>query len=578
MRFGMEWPIYFMEFLLNVHRIIDIVDNADLLNLFILGLNSEDVTETLYPYYYSERSRKTCFNGSKVNLVCENIRNCLIVLELEQVIPLFSCLLSTYVKMEPKQAADALLAIRLYGSKVKNGDEMRRKWLDYLTLLLPEENLFKAALSIYDIELAEIVVKNLQLDPKEFHEILSGFNSVGCRNYQRFLIDVWLGRYEAALENLSQLPERFDEAKDFIEQQQLYSASLKIYCGKDHYLDVCALCAKDLFRRNLYEEAGLLFMKSACYMDAMLCAELSGDWKGVLQIAKKAEMSDADLAVKLEKVTLLLEKKKKYGQCVELLLHLGRSEDRYRILKLLGQAGDWKGLRNYSTGDEELEKAAEEYVLNQKATWCQDCSNWANIWESQHLRLESLRKDKKMKLQKMSESDIMEFDDTGSELLTETSSVISEVSRVSSKTNVYSRNKKRRDKKKTILKVGGQYEDAALLNSLKKLAISANSRQEEIGPFLQTLVSLNFIEEASELQRSFAALLKKMKDSFPKIWPTYIESYHLLGPLSEIYRCDDGVIRYPEGGGMPPRLTLDDELYPPNINFSGSWMMEILKH
>lgn len=40
---------------------------------------------------------------------------------------------------------------------------MRRKWLDYLTLLLPEENLFKAALSIYDIELAEIVVKNLQL-------------------------------------------------------------------------------------------------------------------------------------------------------------------------------------------------------------------------------------------------------------------------------------------------------------------------------------------------------------------------------------------------------------------------------
>lgn len=66
-------------------------------------------------------------------------------------------------------------------------------------------------------------------------------------------------------------------------------------------------------------------MKSACYMDAMLCAELSGDWKGVLQIAKKAEMSDADLAVKLEKVTLLLEKKKKYGQCVELLLHLGRS-------------------------------------------------------------------------------------------------------------------------------------------------------------------------------------------------------------------------------------------------------------
>ena len=39
------------------------------------------------------------------------------MLELEQVIPLFSCLLSTYVKMEPKQAADALLAIRLYGSK-----------------------------------------------------------------------------------------------------------------------------------------------------------------------------------------------------------------------------------------------------------------------------------------------------------------------------------------------------------------------------------------------------------------------------------------------------------------------------
>lgn len=46
---------------------------------------------------------------------------------------------------------------------VDNGVEMEQKWIAFVSLLAPNEDLFKVALSTYDLGLAHAVVQNLQI-------------------------------------------------------------------------------------------------------------------------------------------------------------------------------------------------------------------------------------------------------------------------------------------------------------------------------------------------------------------------------------------------------------------------------
>uniref|UniRef100_A0A0N5AFL1 Elongator complex protein 1 n=1 Tax=Syphacia muris TaxID=451379 RepID=A0A0N5AFL1_9BILA len=312
------------EFLNGVPQFIRSVDDPDLLNLFILNLNAEDTTKTVYAQYFSSKSMEESGFVDKVNVICTAMKNFFLELPLDDLIVFFTCLLSTYVKMEPRKLSDALIAIQFYSQKVGNSEEMMRRWLDYLTILVPNENLFKAALCVYNLDLAVIVAKNSQMDPKEYSAIISEFRSIESSSYQRFCIDVWLERYELAVEDIAEVPERLDEAKSFIQQRQLYSKALEVFSGKTGYNDICSLCAKHLLDQHLYEEAQLLYTSVGQFDAALHCAESLGDWRSFITLFENTNLTDSYRTAKLMEMADVLERKEKYSECADLLLYLGR--------------------------------------------------------------------------------------------------------------------------------------------------------------------------------------------------------------------------------------------------------------
>lgn len=74
--------------------------------------------------------------------------------------------------------------------------------LKHLLLYVDVEQLYQAALGLYDLPLAFMVVSHSQKDPGEYLAELSRFGSISNIHLQRHAIDMSLGRYSKALDKL----------------------------------------------------------------------------------------------------------------------------------------------------------------------------------------------------------------------------------------------------------------------------------------------------------------------------------------------------------------------------------------
>jgi elongator complex protein 1 len=85
--------------------------------------------------------------------------------------------------------------------------------LKHLLLYVDVDQLYQAALGLYDLPLAFMVVSHSQKDPGEYLSELSGFGSISDVHMQRHAIDMSLGRYPKAVEHLVAAgPTQFDAA------------------------------------------------------------------------------------------------------------------------------------------------------------------------------------------------------------------------------------------------------------------------------------------------------------------------------------------------------------------------------
>uniref|UniRef100_A0AC34PZ81 Uncharacterized protein n=1 Tax=Panagrolaimus sp. JU765 TaxID=591449 RepID=A0AC34PZ81_9BILA len=95
--------------------------------------------------------------------------------------------------------------------------------------------------------------------------------------------------------------------------------------------------------------------------------------------------------------------------------------------------------------------------------------------------------------------------------------------------------------------------------------------------FLPLMIELDLLKEAKVLQDEIIKLVKLMGEERIKIWPRYIKSKHLTGPMVEIYRCEDGLVRIPGEGHMPTRIYLEDEMMPPKLETNFVWKLNCLE-
>jgi elongator complex protein 1 len=103
----------------NVNTFVDQINDADLLNLFILSLCDEDTTTKIFAPFYMNRSPDKSWNEDKVNRICSSLVEYILSLNWDRLKNLYTSVLSCLVKMKPSKISEALSDIKLRYSSGK---------------------------------------------------------------------------------------------------------------------------------------------------------------------------------------------------------------------------------------------------------------------------------------------------------------------------------------------------------------------------------------------------------------------------------------------------------------------------
>eukprot|EP01042_Synura_sphagnicola_P002985 gene2985-3660_t len=239
---------------------------VEVLCLLLSSLSPGDVTATKYTSLHTSKQPNNSHvweSGSKVNDVCRAFQN-----ELWQFTraatdensseKIMTPLLSAYASHRPPMLVEALQAIRVLTDPLKASTALShgpsdyslpgttpstssalghmqhikaQQALKYLAFLVDQSHLFDAALGVCDFDLARVIGKLGQMDPREYTVLITRFESIPStvtsadlgRAMTRFEVYLHLKRWqECVLAGLEALAVQTTVTEDDVQQDQLY--------------------------------------------------------------------------------------------------------------------------------------------------------------------------------------------------------------------------------------------------------------------------------------------------------------------------------------------------------------------
>lgn len=170
------------------------------------------------------------------------------------------------------------------------------KGLKYLQYLISIDDLYRVALSTYDLTLTLQVAQKTQLDPKEYVAFINDLNELPCENYRRYKINMFLKRPIAALEFVVQVADiHWDETVELIKANKLFVRALELFSVRSvHYSSISALFAEHLISQSSdLKAAGMVYLRTN---DAELCRRAADcfmkthHWREWLTASQKSGM------------------------------------------------------------------------------------------------------------------------------------------------------------------------------------------------------------------------------------------------------------------------------------------------
>lgn len=293
-------------FLDNVEKIVeDLVrhDKKNWLNFFLLELQSEDITTSMYAYCYTDRIVKSGATSNettvdKIEKICKILNG--VMENREDAECLIESILISLVKTKQREGLEnALRKIKqmkmLENSQRSVQSSTRISALDslkYLVRFVDIDTLYDVALGMYDLELAMFVASQSSKDPKEYVQVLNDLNKLE-ENQMKYTIDyTYLKRYESALEHLSKNPTKFEECLNLIYNHKLYKSAIKLFKkNTTEYKKIAALYGEFLSSEKKYLEAGMLFYRSGDFARAIETFSMSSNnWEDVIAISKELNL------------------------------------------------------------------------------------------------------------------------------------------------------------------------------------------------------------------------------------------------------------------------------------------------
>ncbi|CAN8005373.1 unnamed protein product, partial [Ixodes hexagonus] len=528
-------PAAFLE---NLREFVNQIGNSTDINLFLTELTDQDVAGTMYASAYRSRSKMPFrFERSKNDEVCDALRNVLEQLDYDRYL---LSILTCHAKKNEPELDQALFKIH----KLKGVTDEHRTTADealkYILYLVDTNDLFNVALGTYDFDLVLMVAEKSQKDPKEYVPFLNELNKLEP-NYRRFKIDLHLGCHEKALKNISLCGEsHFEECLNLIKSQRLFTSALYLFPeGSDQYKEVWGVYGDYLLQKKHYEEAGLVYQRCGKLDKALTAFELCLNWSLLVSVAHQLSYTDdklESLARRAVDAMLLAKRHKEAAEICENFV-----KDEYEVMRILVDAHLWDDavakIHQFNELDM-LERLWRPAVKSELETLSETVNSLSQTW-SKHVQRLMLVRELKKTLEQDADGDVDDgaFSDVasvtsrpfgGSQSGKSGTSLSGSIATVRT-----SRNRKKQERKKYVLKEGSRYEDLALVIALGELVSSVDKLQEECKALLKALVMAGSDEDARTLQRLFSSLLTEIERDIPRVWPPEsTESSLPLGPQS----------------------------------------------
>ncbi|EGG00479.1 uncharacterized protein MELLADRAFT_111808 [Melampsora larici-populina 98AG31] len=243
-----------------VEQVIDV----DHINLFLSSLKNIDVTEQVYPITkrwrksnvdVSSENKKRLLGDNKVNVICTLIADA--ISQKSNKLEYINSILTALVCKKP---ADYRSALNLLSEIKLENPEKVDDAIKYIIFLSDANELYKVALSMYDLSLVVLIAQHSQKDPKEYLPFLQSLRVLDPE-MRKFKIDDYLGNHRSAIQHLcAAQEEKFDVILNYTERHALYEEALKEVSTQPVKVIALRDLQGDWFMENQkYMEAGLVY-------------------------------------------------------------------------------------------------------------------------------------------------------------------------------------------------------------------------------------------------------------------------------------------------------------------------------
>lgn len=274
------------KFLEDVELFVREINDPVLLNLFLLELTDENITQTMYANCYEKRN--PAMEGKKSIIADRFIK----ILEKDSRL-LLSLVTAYYIKRTQVDLEKALNVI--FETKQTQGFKPAESALSHLLLLVPINEIYNIALGMYNFDLIMFVAEKSQKDPKEYIPFLKELKSLDP-NYQKFTIDNHLKRYDKALISLAKC-DKFNQCLSFIQTHKLYKKAILLFNkSSEEYKKVCHVFGEFLLEKRCYQEAGIMFERSEDLQRALYVYKMDFKWRNCLIVGAKLKYGSTEFS------------------------------------------------------------------------------------------------------------------------------------------------------------------------------------------------------------------------------------------------------------------------------------------
>lgn len=214
--------------------------------------------------------------------------------------------------------------------------------LKHLLLYNLEEDVYRAALGSYELELAYMVVTHSQRDPGEYLMQLQQFAAISDPSLRGHAIDLFLQRYDGAVRHLVAAGEaHFPTALELAKKHGLLRLLLQLTEGQPALrAQVHSAAGEELDSRGKHVDAALAFVAAGDLEKALRAYRLAGQWRQALGLAVRLGRTQEQITAMATRLAADLAESHRQSEAA--IVTLEYLNDVPSAVSLLAEAGEWE--------------------------------------------------------------------------------------------------------------------------------------------------------------------------------------------------------------------------------------------